>query len=116
MISLKTTALVLATAIPALTFTAPSQATMSPYMESALVNVCKAAKSNKMHKFQSTRKAHNLKSRTIALKVSCNGQDIIAFAQSHGAHKTAGHLSDKIGNVSISEIAAVKKVNVNFEG
>jgi len=110
------TLIALVTTVSAFAFTAPTQAAMDPYMETALVSVCKASKTNKLHEFHSTRKAHRLNSKAIALKVSCNGQDIIAFAQSHGAHKTVAHLEDSIGSVSISEIAATKKVNVNFEG
>jgi hypothetical protein len=50
------------------------------------------------------------------MKVSCNGQDISSYALSQGANKTAAHLDDAVGDVSIAEMAAVKRVNVNFEG
>ncbi|MGB0938190.1 MAG: DUF3718 domain-containing protein [Colwellia sp.] len=116
MLSTKMTLIALVTSASALAFTAPTQAAMDPYMETALVSVCKASATNKLHKFHSAKKAHRLSSKTIALKVSCNGQDIASYAQSQGAHKTAAHLDDAIGDVTISEVAAVKKVNVNFEG
>jgi hypothetical protein len=84
-------------------------------MENALVNVCKDSVTKKLHKFKSTTKAHRLSSKTIALKVSCNKQDIVSYTQSQGAHKTAAHLNDAIGNVSISEVASIKKSTLTLK-
>ena len=102
------------TALSVLAFSAPSQATMSPYMKTALVDVCKAAMSNKIHRLNGTTNAYRLRDRTVALKVMCNGDDIISFAEHHGAYKTAAKLQRSIGNVSIIDTAAISKVNVTF--
>lgn len=110
----KTTLIALATAVPVLAFSLPSQAAMSPYMRTALVDVCKAAMSNKVHHFNNTAKSYHLKDKTIALKVMCNGTDIISFAEDHGANKTAARLQKSIGNVSIIDTAAADKLNVTF--
>ncbi len=112
--ALKTTLIALATAVPALTFSLPSQAAMSSYMETALIDVCKAAMSNKVYRLNSTSKSYRLKDKTIALKVVCNGDDIISFAERHGADKTAAKLQKSIGNVSIIDTAATEKLSVTF--
>ncbi len=112
--ALKVTLIALATAIPALTMSLPSQAAMSPYMESALIEVCKAAKSNSPHKLTKTTKAHRLHTKVVALKLMCNGQDVISFTEHYGADKTAAKLQRSIGDVSITDVAALSKVKVNF--
>jgi len=114
MTKFKTTLIALATAVPALAFALPSQASMSPYMKTALTDVCKAAISNKVHKLNRTTKSYHLKDKTIALKVVCNGQDIISFAESRGADKTAAILQKSIGNVSIIDTASTAKYSVTF--
>ncbi len=114
MTTFKTTLIALATAVPALAFSLPSQAAMSPYMKTALVDVCKAAMSNKVHKLNETTKSYHLKDKTVALKVMCNGDDIISFAENHGADRTAAKLQKSIGNVSIIDTAATEKLSVTF--
>jgi len=114
MTKFKTTLIALATAVPVLAFSLPSQAAMSPYMKTALVDVCKAAMSDKVYKLNNTTKAYNLKDKTVALKVMCNGDDIINFAEKHGADRTAARLQKSIGNVSIIDTAATAKLNVTF--
>ena len=44
----KKTLIAIAASVPVLAFSLPSQAAMDPYMENALINVCKAAKSNSL--------------------------------------------------------------------
>lgn len=112
--TLKTSLIVLATAMSALAFALPSQAAMTPYMKTALVDICKAAMSNKIHRLNSTTKSYHLKNKTVALKVMCNGDDIISFAEKHGADKTAARLQKSIGNVSIIDTAAAEKLSVTF--
>ncbi len=112
--TLKTTLIALATAIPVLAFSLPSQAAMSPCIEKALIDVCKAAMSNKVYRLHSTSKSYRLKDKTIALKVMCNGDDIITFAENHGADKTAAKLQRSIGSVSIIDTAATTKLSVTF--
>ncbi|HBY86192.1 MAG TPA: hypothetical protein DEO86_09975, partial [Colwellia sp.] len=51
---------------------------------------------------------------TVALKLMCNGEDVISFAESNGADKTAAKLQNSIGNVEITDVAALSKVNVTF--
>jgi len=114
MTTFKTTLIALATAVPALAFSLPSQAAMSPFMKTALVDVCKAAMSNKVHKLNETTKSYRLKDKTVALKVMCNGDDIISFAENHGANRTAAKLQKSIGNVSIIDTAATAKLSVTF--
>ncbi len=87
-----------------------SAAPMSSYMESALVDTCKAAMSNNTLRLNRTLKAHRLNEKTVALGVVCNGEDIITFAQNHGAIKTADHMAKSIGSASITDLASVEIV------
>lgn len=112
---LTTTALSFATVLPLLAITAPAQAAMSSHIENALVDVCKAAKNNRVHHLNATLKSYNLKAKTVAIKVMCNGEDIVSYAEQYGANKTANKLEQSIGNVSITDIAAVSKIYINFE-
>ena len=114
MTTIKKTLLALAAALPVLAISLPSQAAMSPYMEKALIDVCKAAKSNSILKLKSTTKSYRLQTKTVALKLMCNGEDVISFAESYGADKTAARLQKSIGNVSITDVAALSKVKVTF--
>lgn len=111
--TIKTSLIALATA-PIILLSLPSQAAMSPYVEKALVDVCKAAKSNKIYRFNATTKSYHLNDKTIALKVMCNGDDIISFAENHGTYKTAAKLQKSLGNVKIIDTAAVTKLPVTF--
>ncbi|QBG35738.1 DUF3718 domain-containing protein [Litorilituus sediminis] len=111
---LRVALIAIATAVPALAISMPSQAAMTPYMENALINVCKAAISNKVHMLNKTTKEYRLKTKTVALKLVCNGEDVISFAESYGADKTAAKLQKSIGSVDITDIAALSKVSVTF--
>jgi len=112
--TVKTTLIALVTTLPVLGFSLSSQAAMSPHIEIALTEVCKAAMSNKVYRLNNTSKSYNLKQKTIALKVMCNGEDIISFAQNRGATKTAAKLQQSIGNVQIIDTAAADKLSVTF--
>lgn len=114
MTTFKKTLLALAASLPFLAVSLPSQAAMTPYMENALIDVCKAAKSNSILKLNSTTESYRLKTKTVALKLVCNGEDVISFAESYGADKTAARLQKSMGNVSITDVAAVSKVQVTF--
>ena len=114
MTTIKKTLVALAASLPLIAISLPSQAAMDPYLENALINVCKAAKSNSILKLNSTTKGYRLKNKTVALKLVCNGQDVISFAESYGANKTAARLQKSIGNVSITDVAALSKVKVTF--
>ena len=91
------------------------KATTTSYIETALIDVCKAAKSNHLYRYNKTVKSYRLKDKTIALKVMCNGSDIITYAELHGADKTAEKLQNSIGRVQITDVAAITKINVTFE-
>lgn len=114
MTTIKTALFALATATPVLAFSLPSQAATMSYMETALVDVCNAAQSNKVFKLKSTIKSYHLQDRAVALKVMCNGDDIITFSEKHGANKTAKALQKSIGEVSITDVAAIEKINMTF--
>ncbi len=114
MTTIKTTLIALATAVPALALSLPSQAASTSHINTALVEVCKAAQSNKVLKLKSAIKSHRLQNKTVALKVMCNGDDIITFAEKSGATKTAVTLQNSLGGVSITDVAQAKKINITF--
>jgi len=88
---------------------------MDKNIETALINVCKAAKSQSMFKYTKTVKSYHLNSKTVAAKVMCNGDDIADFARKHGSYKVASKLEKSLqGNVSITDVASLNKMNVNF--
>ncbi len=114
MTTFKKTLLALTASLPVLAVSLPSQAAMTPYMEKALIDVCKAAQTNNLLQLRATTKSYRLATKTVALKLMCNGENIISFAESNGANKTAAKLQQSIGNVSITDVAAVSKVKVTF--
>jgi hypothetical protein len=114
MTTIKTTLIALATAVPALAFSFTSQATTLKYIDTALVEVCKAAKSNKVFKLKSAIKSYHLRDKTVALKVMCNGDDIITFAKKNGATKTAYKLQKSTGDMSNIDLAVIDKINITF--
>ena len=109
MTTIKTTFIALAIALPVLAFSLPSQSASMTYMETALVDICEAAQSNKVYKLKSTIKSYGLKDRTVALKVMCNGDDIITFSEKNGAIKTAAKLQKSIGDLAITDINIAEK-------
>ncbi|MFT5294080.1 MAG: hypothetical protein ACI9YH_000086 [Colwellia sp.] len=114
MTNFKKALFILSVSLPVLAISLPSQAAMTPHIKNALIDICKAAKSDSTIKLNYTTKSYRLKTKTVALKVMCNGEDLISFAESNGAYKTAEKLQNSIGNVTITDIAALSKVNVNF--
>ena len=112
---IKTTTIALMTSATCLLGTSFGATAMDDYAETALIDVCKAAKSDNIFRYNKTAKSYNLKDKTVALKVMCNGDDIIAFAEKHGATRTAAKLERSVGGVSITDVAAVSKINVSFE-
>jgi hypothetical protein len=106
---------VLSLAALGLTCLSFNSAAMDTYMETALVDVCKAAQSNSLVRYNKTSKSYRLKDKTIALKVMCNGEDIITFAENAGAFKTAAKLQGSLGNVDIIDVAKNHKLDVRFE-
>lgn len=111
---LKTALITLAIAAPVTFYSLPSHAVMDPYVEQALIKVCKSVTTNNVLKFKRTAKYYHLKDKTIALNVVCNGKDIISFAESYGADKTAKNLQKSLGQTQITDLTALNKLRVNF--
>jgi hypothetical protein len=111
---LKSVFIALTTVIPILAFSLPSQAAMDPTIEKALISICKSVTTNKVYKYKRIAKSYHLKDKMIALKVICNGQDIISFAESYGANKTVGKLQRSLGVTNIIDIAATERLQVTF--
>ncbi|OUS27536.1 hypothetical protein A9Q98_09565 [Thalassotalea sp. 42_200_T64] len=88
-----------------------SSAAMDPYIESALINVCKSAQSDDLREMRSTIKGFHLNEKTVALKVVCNGENIINFAENSGAYTTANHLEKRLGSTKIVDLAQSYAVN-----
>lgn len=87
---------------------------MSPYIETALIEVCKSTLTDSPMRMSRTIKSYRLKEKTVALNVVCNGDDIIAFASKHGAERTAVRLNSRLGGVSIQDVAKHQKMSVTF--
>ncbi|REL25805.1 DUF3718 domain-containing protein [Thalassotalea euphylliae] len=109
----KTSVVALATGLSLMLASGASSA-MDKQVERALVKVCKSAASNKPIRMKVAMDDYNLKAHDVALKVMCNGDDIITFAESRGAFKTASRLQNSIGGVEIIDVAATDKIYVNF--
>lgn len=89
---------------------------MDKYIENALIDVCKSTLTNNVNQFQKTADSYNLRNEILAMKVMCNGEDIISFAQKYGANKTAARLQRSVsGNVKIIDVAKIEKIQVNFQ-
>lgn len=89
---------------------------MDKFVETALIDVCQSTLTNNVLKLRKTTQSYNLREKSVAIKVMCNGDDIITFAQKHGANKIADRLARSIsGNVNIIDVAAVEKINVTFD-
>lgn len=109
------------TLLSAATFSFASNATadeyyLPSYVEQGLVSICKSAARDKPMKMSKEIKGLRLQTKTVALKVVCNGKDIIAFAESYGAERTTARLSNSIGNVSVTDLAKLdnQKLDVTF--
>ncbi|WP_448214154.1 DUF3718 domain-containing protein [Colwellia sp. MEBiC06753] len=99
----------------ALSLASSASMALDRQVEVALVKVCKAAASDVPIRMKNAMDDYHLDTRDVALKVMCNGDDIITFAESHGANKTASRLEHSIGGVSITDVAAISKINVSFK-
>lgn len=92
-----------------------SSSAMDKYIEQSLIEVCKASTSNSTVKFNKTMKSFRLNNKAVANKVMCNGDDITDFARNHGSYKVAAKLEKSLnGDVSITDVAALSKIQVNF--
>jgi hypothetical protein len=110
----------LSTGILAIGFSANTLAEnyyLPSHVEQGLIQVCKSAANDKLLKMNKSIKALNLKGKTVALNVICNGKDIISFAEHYGAKRTVARLNKKLGSVEIIDLAAVgqKRYDVTFD-
>jgi hypothetical protein len=85
-------------------------------LQKGLIEVCKTAAKDQNYRMDSKIKEYRLKYKTVALNVMCNGEDIISFAEGYGAVKTTARLSESIGSVSVTDLAAIRtyQYDVNF--
>ena len=88
-----------------------ANAAMDPYLESALIDVCKSAQSNNVLRMRNTIKGYHLKEQTVALNLVCNGENVVSFAENSGANKTANHLESRLGKSEIVDLAQLYSVN-----
>ncbi|NMP15239.1 MULTISPECIES: DUF3718 domain-containing protein [unclassified Thalassotalea] len=92
-------------------FTMNATAGMDPYLENALIQVCKSAQADDLGDMRRTIKGYHLKEKTVAAKVVCNGENIVNFAENAGAYNTASHLQERLGGSEITDLANVYAVN-----
>jgi hypothetical protein len=87
------------------------------YVEQDLVSICKVAAQDKVRKMNQLIKGIRLNHKLVALKVVCNGKDIISFAEHFGAKNTTAKLSRNIGNVKVTDLAFIDhgKYHVTFD-
>lgn len=90
---------------------------MPNYVEDGLISICKNAARDKGGRMSKEIKSLRLKTKTVALNVVCNGEDIISFAERYGAEKTVARLSNSIGSVQVTDIAmnSGAKYDVTFD-
>jgi len=87
------------------------------YVEQDLVSICKVAAQDKVRKMNKLIKGIRLNHKVVALKVVCNGSDIISFAEQFGAKNTTAKLSRSIGKVEVTDLAFIDhgKYHVTFD-
>ncbi|TKB45667.1 DUF3718 domain-containing protein [Thalassotalea mangrovi] len=98
-------------------FSVNAQGAYSSYMETALIDTCRAALTDSTFKLRKTLDEYNLKAKTVALGLVCNGEDVITFAANRGATNTADYMNEKLDGASITDLAANDRViyEVTFE-
>jgi len=86
---------------------------MDKYVETALIDTCRTVLTDRPYNLRKTIDSYHMKMRSVALKVMCNGDDIISFAERYGANRTAARLQRSIGKVNITDVVSAKKIHVN---
>ena len=98
----------IAAASIAISFSAQATpAKLTKSQEATLVQICQSATRTTL-RFIHTLKRNNLRTRTVAENVVCNGLEIAEFARLNGASKIADRLNRSLGikaDVSIRDIA-----------
>lgn len=83
-----------------------SASSMDPQIESALVNICKSAMRNNTFRLRDSIEDRNLRYKTVADKLRCNGKDILEFSISHNAFKSVAFIQRKLHHhISIQDIS-----------
>lgn len=78
-----------AVAVSSLMFASGASAAKMPVsLEDDLIKVCEAIRDNNRLRLHQAVKNSGLSFRTLADKLVCNGQDMLAFAATHGADNT----------------------------
>ncbi|WP_371376358.1 DUF3718 domain-containing protein [Thalassotalea aquiviva] len=88
-----------------------AQGSLNPQIESALIEVCKSVQKDNVWHLRKTIKSHRLNEGKVANAVVCNGENIIQFAESAEAYKTAQHLNKRLGGSEIVDLAQVVRVD-----
>lgn len=92
---------------------ATSTAAMDPYVENALIDICRTSQLDRVHTFKRTVKSYRLKMDLVANNVVCNGEDIGTFAAQAGASNTADFIRDRqSGHVEVRDLANKLAVTV----
>ncbi|QQO84510.1 DUF3718 domain-containing protein [Shewanella algae] len=95
-----------------------AQAAMDPYIEQALIQVCKSSASNSMIAFSNTLREYRINEQRVFPRLVCNGESLHQFAMSHGADRTAKKIGRFLpGKVTISDMAMIpeeEKLYVSF--
>ena len=86
--------------------TVQSAPKLTPYMEGALVSVCRSTLSNSPAMYKKALKAYRLQAKTVAQKLVCNGEDVGSFAATHGADRVSGVIRKHQSHVDIIDLAA----------
>ncbi|WP_371186743.1 DUF3718 domain-containing protein [Thalassotalea maritima] len=96
-----------------MSLTNTSHAAMDPYLENALVSICKEAQSDNVLSMRRTIKGYRMSETNVAQNLVCNGEPVIEFAENNGAYKTASHLQKRVADSEIIDLAGV--YSVTFE-
>jgi len=88
-----------------LTATAATANSYPKELEKDLIAVCEAVKSDSRMKLRRAVRATGLNMRELNNGLVCNGQDMMTFAATHGAAKTAQHIAARV-NVKPSVLTA----------
>ncbi|WP_394221782.1 DUF3718 domain-containing protein [Alteromonas gracilis] len=79
-----------------LTATAANANSYPMEIENELIAVCKAVKSDSRLKLRRAIKATGLTTRELYKGLVCNGQDMMTFAATHSASRTAQHIAARV--------------------
>lgn len=83
------TTLIIAAGLVAGTVVGSSQAlAMDDYLEQTLVSFCESTMNNDRLQLNRDIKKHHFDHKTVAMKVMCNGQTIMSFAEQYNADRT----------------------------